>query len=565
MVQTALAQNRIALLIGNSNYLNETKLTNPVNDAELLAKTFKDLKFDQVIVLKNASRVQLNTSLAQFKRLSKDADVALIYYSGHGMMNSAKQNYVLPTDMPKLSNNANLDLDIELDNNAVAADKMVDVLFGSKIKLLILDACRDGPTAKYKSASKGLARMNQADTKGMLIAYATEEGKVAEDGNGKNSTYAASLAKNFSKTDLSILVALDNVAQEVEVATNNKQSPTRAGNLRVDTFLVANTKPQFTQANLVASTNTALHNPNNTNELKPNNTLNPISLATTLSSSLNLALATTSNHLTENISQDAIDLIPQNLMKTDALWRNESFYLKDIELEKLEKKSDLCHPKATFLLVNNNKLNEATNAKIENYFQNIKCVVEKTNHPLLMHTLAYFYLHGIGTNNDDKLAFDWFSRASELGNTNSMVELSNFYKDGRVVDVDTIKAYDLSKEAADLSSPIGMTQLAYFYAYGIVVPKDTRKAFDLTKAATLLHEAQAMYQLGLFYRKGIGTFRNEREAFSWIYKAAEMGSSDAMVELVEMYQRGIGVASDLQMAMYWSEHWFKVSKKIVKN
>lgn len=557
MVQTALAQNRIALVIGNSNYLNETKLNNPVNDADLLAKTFKDLKFDQVIVLKNASRVLLNTSLAQFKRLSKEADVALIYYSGHGMMNSVKQNYVLPTDMPKLSNNANLDLDIELDNNAVAADKMVDALFGSKIKLLILDACRDGPTAKYKSANKGLARMNQADTKAMLIAYATEEGKVAEDGNGKNSTYALSLAKNFSKKELSILVALDNVAQEVEVVTNNKQSPTRAGNLRVDTFLVVNTTPSLSQAISVGSTSAAL--------LNTNNPLKPFSSATSLFSSVNLAPGATANHLTENISQDVIDLIPENLMKTDALWRNESLYLKDLQILELEKKSDLCNPKATFLLVNNNRLNEATNTKIENYVQNIKCVVEKTNHPLLMNTLAYFYLHGIGTNNDEKLAFDLYSKSSELGNTNSMVELSNFYRDGRVVDVDTIKAYDLSKEAADLSSPIGMTQLAYFYAYGIVVPKDTRKAFELTKSATLLNNAQAMHQLGVFYRKGIGTLKNEHEAFSWIYKAAEMGSSDAMVELVEMYQKGIGVASDLDMAMYWSDHWFKVSKKIIKN
>ena len=101
MLPIAHAQNRVALLIGNSNYLNESKLNNPVNDADLLAKTIKDLNFDQVIVLKNANRVQLNTALAQFKRLTLGADVALIYYSGHGMMSSNRQNYVLPTYMQK--------------------------------------------------------------------------------------------------------------------------------------------------------------------------------------------------------------------------------------------------------------------------------------------------------------------------------------------------------------------------------------------------------------------------------------------------------------------------------
>ncbi len=563
----ALAQNRVALLIGNSNYLNESKLNNPVNDADLLAKTFKDLNFDQVIVLKNASRVQLNTSLAQFKRISKDADLALIYYSGHGMMNSAKQNYVLPTDMPKLSGNANLDLDLELDNNAVAADKMVDALFGSKIKLLILDACRDGPTAKYKSASKGLARMSQADTKGMLIAYATEEGKVAEDGSGKNSTYAASLAKNFSKKELPILIALDNVAQEVETATLNKQSPTRSGNLRVDTFLVAHPSTQFQLAHILASTNTTMQKPNSGNEIKPNisstNSLTPVlvpDLPSNHSDSIELALAVLPNDSFEITPQDVIDLQPENLMTTDTLWRNESLYIKDSEIDELEKQSDLCNAKATFLLVNNYQLNESTNPKIENYFKNIKCVLAKSNHPLLMHSLAYFYMHGLGTTKDEKLAFEWYSRAKELGNTNSLTELANFYKNGRVVDVDIVKAYDLSKEAADLINPIGMTQLAHFYANGIVVQKDLKKAFELVKNAAVLHNPQAMHQLGVYYRKGLGTFKNDKEAFSWINKSAEMGNSDAMIELVEMYQRGIGVAIDLKQSEYWWEKSNKFSK-----
>lgn len=235
--QNVQAATRVALLIGNANYQNETKLANPVNDAVLLAKTFKDLNFDHVIVVKNANRIQLNTALAQFKKLTKEADVAVIYYSGHGMMNSSKQNFVLPTDMPKLASNANADLDLELENNAISAEKIVDVLFGSKIKVLILDACREGPTAKFKSPNKGLSRMSQAETKGMLIAYATEEGKVAEDGAGKNSTYASSLAKYFAQKNLSILVALDNVAKDVEMATKSQQIPTRYGNLRVDAFL----------------------------------------------------------------------------------------------------------------------------------------------------------------------------------------------------------------------------------------------------------------------------------------------------------------------------------------
>lgn len=365
---SVIAANRVALLIGNSNYQHATSLANPVNDAQLLAKTFKDLNFDQVIVLKNANRVQLNTALAQFKRLTLGADVALVYYSGHGMMSSNRQNYVLPTDMPKVANNANADLDLELENNAVSADKMVDVLAGSKIKVLILDACRDGPVAKFKSASKGLARMNQAEGKGMLIAYATEEGKVAEDGVGKNSTYASSLAKYFAQKDLSILAALDNVAKDVETATQFKQSPTRYGNLRVDAYL-----------NFEKITDTALSNPAPAQTQSPN--IKPPRVSSNQNANINFQAQAEMWERIKNSQNKAdyeafliqfpkgsfvelaqikiseiVELEPGNLMKTDLLWRHESLAITDLEQSILEKKSDQCDAKATFLLVENPRI-----------------------------------------------------------------------------------------------------------------------------------------------------------------------------------------------------------------
>lgn len=579
----AQAANRVALLIGNSNYQHETSLANPVNDAQLLAKTFQDLNFDQVIVLKNANRVQLNTALAQFKRLTLGADVALIYYSGHGMMSSNRQNYVLPTDMPKVANNANADLDLELENNGVSADKMVDVLAGSKIKVLILDACRDGPAAKFKSASKGLARMNQAETKGMLIAYATEEGKVAEDGAGKNSTYATSLAKYFAQKDMSILVALDNVAKDVETATQLKQSPTRYGNLRVDAYLnfekiMATSVPVSTPSTslVTAPAPVALSNP--TPASRQNANIKPPRVSSNQNANTNFQAQAemwerikNSQHkedfetfirqhpnssfikLAQIKIQELVDIEPANLMKTDLLWRHESLAITDLKQSILEKKSDQCDAKATFLLVENPRLAIPKNPNRERYFKNTKCVVENTQHPLLMHSLANFYLNGVVTNKDEKLAFEWFSKAIDLGNINSLNSLGDLYLSGIGVEEDVLKAYNAYYKAAEFGNPAGINSMANLYSKGFIVKKNLTKAFDMYKDAASLNYGPAMYNLGTYYLDGIGIEKNPKEAFYWMNKAAEINISDAMVELVEMYQNGIGVEKNTELAAKWRE------------
>ena len=278
------------------------------------------------------------------------------------------------------------------------------------------------------------------------------------------------------------------------------------------------------------------------------------------SSPIQLAFAVTPNDSPEIFPWNTIDLQPENLMKTEFLWRNESLHLKDFEIEELERQSDLCDAKASFLLANNPILNDEKNPKIETYFKNIKCVVDKTQHPILMHTLAHFYMNGLGTSKDEKLAFDWFSKATELGNFNSMSVLADFYQTGKVVEINTTLA-KLFKEASDMSRPEGMTRLSHYYENGIIVKKNTSQALLLLKRAAVLNEAKAMWKLGVFFLNAIGIPKDENEAFSWISQAAERGNLDAMTELVGMYQKGIGVNKDSQM----SDYWFQMSNKFSKN
>ncbi len=232
------AQQRVALVIGNANYQHESLLRNPVNDARLIERTLKqELGFNQVFSVTNGTRVQLIRELARFRSAAQGAHTALIYYSGHGMINGKRQNFVLPVDMPKIASDASADADAELKSFALSEDDLIEAVEGaSDIQLVVLDACRDNGFRTGRSGTKGLSR--RADqSRNRLIAYATEEGRVAEDGSGSNSTYAASLARNLVRKELPVLAMFDAVARDVEARTRNKQSPTRTGNLRVDVYL----------------------------------------------------------------------------------------------------------------------------------------------------------------------------------------------------------------------------------------------------------------------------------------------------------------------------------------
>jgi len=235
-----LAAQRVALVIGNAAYQHETTLKNPLRDAELIARTLKDdLRFDVVQRVNNGKRVDLVREIAKFRAAAAGAEVAVVYYSGHGMMNSRRQNFLLPVDMPNSSADASADGDVELDANAVSEDALIAAIDGAGVQVVVLDACRTNAIVRRgdKNADKGLSRRADQSRK-RLIVYATEEGRVAEDGAGANSTFADSLARNLKQTSWPVMKVMTEVANEVERGTKGKQSPTWSGNLRVDIYLV---------------------------------------------------------------------------------------------------------------------------------------------------------------------------------------------------------------------------------------------------------------------------------------------------------------------------------------
>jgi hypothetical protein len=234
LTQTAAAaERRVALLIGNATYQHEKRLSNPVNDAELLGGVLKDtLKFDDVRIERNLNVHAMDKVVEDFAQRAKGADSVVFYYSGHGIKSPDRRSFLLPIDARTGTGDAPA-----LDRQAVSAEAIRDKLkaAGARVTLLILDACRDGPGGG-KSGNKGLARIG-GNSSGLLVAYATEEDQVAQDGKGRNSPYAEALAQALKRTDLPILEQLDWVADEVH-RKEPSQQPTRDGNLRAKAYLV---------------------------------------------------------------------------------------------------------------------------------------------------------------------------------------------------------------------------------------------------------------------------------------------------------------------------------------
>ena len=137
----ALADKRVALVIGNSAYQKVAKLPNPSNDAASVAAMFKSAGFDFVETKLNVTASELRRTLREFGAKSRDADVAVIFYAGHGIELSGN-NYLIPVD-------AALETDADVLDETVALDRILFAVEPARqLRLIILDACRDNPFAR---------------------------------------------------------------------------------------------------------------------------------------------------------------------------------------------------------------------------------------------------------------------------------------------------------------------------------------------------------------------------------------------------------------------------------
>jgi uncharacterized caspase-like protein len=193
----AWAEKRVALVIGNAAYVHASVLTNPVNDAQDISAVLRRLGF-QVIEGKDLNKSAMTRQIRRFSGAIADADVALFFYSGHGLQVNGI-NYIAPIDA-KLASEADLDFDmVPLSLVLRQMGRM------ERTNLVFLDACRNNPMLKDLARSmgvtrganltRGLARVSAGV--GTMIAYATSPDQVAYDGTGRNSPFTTAVLKHI--------------------------------------------------------------------------------------------------------------------------------------------------------------------------------------------------------------------------------------------------------------------------------------------------------------------------------------------------------------------------------
>ncbi|WP_024336954.1 caspase family protein [Bradyrhizobium japonicum] len=226
----ALAGKRVALVLANSAYQHAPSLANPVNDGSVMARTLKEAGFDVVDSRHDLSAQDTRRVLRDFADATRDADIAVVYYAGHGIEVEGS-NYLIPVD-------AKLERDTDVYDEALSLDRvLVAVEPAKQLRLVILDACRDNPFGKRMKrtiASRGFGRglaQVEPTSPNTLIAYSAKAGFTAQDGDGVNSPFTVALSKHLTTPGLDVRRAFGFVRDEVLRSTGNKQEPFVYGSL----------------------------------------------------------------------------------------------------------------------------------------------------------------------------------------------------------------------------------------------------------------------------------------------------------------------------------------------
>src|SRR6266849_6051396 len=222
-IDLSYADTRVALVIGNGAYQNAPRLPNPRNDATDVAAALRRSGFDTILST-DLDKPGMDEATIRFARAARTADVAMFYYSGHALQFGGV-NYLVPIDA-KLTDETDLRRMTRVD------DVVADLAQAKNLRILVLDSCRDNPLADQLRRSigttraiplqRGLAKIDSPE--GMIVAYATQAGRTAEDGGGRNSPYTAAFLKHIDEKE-EIGSIFRRVSADVYETTKHEQLP----------------------------------------------------------------------------------------------------------------------------------------------------------------------------------------------------------------------------------------------------------------------------------------------------------------------------------------------------
>jgi formylglycine-generating enzyme required for sulfatase activity len=214
------APRRVALVIANSTYAAAGSLANPASDARLVSTALRNAGFQTINMKTNLSAAAFRDALRSFRTQAAGAQVALVYYAGHGI-EANNRNWLIPID-------AQLTSELDLVDEAIDLDRVMADVSGADLRVVILDACRNNPFGRsWRSNTRAYSRgLGNVEADDVLVIFAAAPGQVASDGSGQaNSPFATALARRLVQPGLPVQVLGNVVRDDVLRATQNQQRP----------------------------------------------------------------------------------------------------------------------------------------------------------------------------------------------------------------------------------------------------------------------------------------------------------------------------------------------------
>ena len=493
------AEKRKAIVIGMSDYGAGNSLDNTLNDADDMAAVLTRLGFE-VLLIKNNDLRNLNANLTNWYNSIRSNDMAVFYFAGHGL-EVGGQNYLLPVD-------AVINSETDVQYNTVNVNQVLDNMEekGVRMKLLILDACRENPftrgwTRTRGSNAQGLAQMTAPE--GTFIAFAASPGATAQDGrtyNLRNGVFTHYLLQEIIKAGVTIDEVFSKVAGGVSSRTNRQQIPFRNSSLTDVFYFIPRkeTPPPSNPAPSPSYNNPPPSNPTLSNNNPPPS--NPTPSSNNPPPSNPTPPPSYNNSPPSNPTPSSYNPPPSSPTPS-----------RNAAVAEIVRQADEHYDNKRFNEVVPLYMQAAEQGDAWSQFRLGKC-----------------YWWGNGVIKDYKQAVEWYKKAAEQGNVTAQ------------------------------------TELGLIYYIGINMRKDYKQGIIWLRKAAEQGNAESQYYLGNSYYNGNGVKKNYKQAVEWYRKAAEQGHEQGQGSLGLCYEWGWGVTMDKDQAVYWYKKAADQGEKFAK-
>ena len=577
---SALAAKRMALVIGNDAYAQVTKLKKAVNDARAVGKALEAIGF-KVMRAENLSRREMNRQIQLFASGLDTGDEALFFFAGHGVEINGR-NYLLPIDIPEATPGQEGFVTTE----AIAVDQVLGRIQerGTRISILVLDACRDNPFPKTGTrslgGSRGLARMLAPE--GTFIMYSAGVGQTALDRIGDddphaNSVFTRSFVPLLRKPGLSLTAVARQVRRDVQKLArtiSHDQRPAYYDEITGDFFFAGQGGGG---AGAGAGVAAGLMSPT---PIDPAAQAWQLISGTSTASELEIFIKRFPDGFYADLARArlaklkekkvALTVPPKPKTPTD-LGKAPAHDCDRLAASPGDPKR-LADPvpfgqiRAETAIAACRRAVEAYPATARFALQLGRALHRGTYHDeayrwyrkaadkgvaTAMNSVGYMYDHGLGIAKDSDEAVRWFRKAADSGDPWAMTNLGSKYSLGNGVGKDQRESVRWFRKAAAKGHGPAMTSLGVAYFHGNGVEKDQAEANRWYRKAAEKGNPSAMLNLGVNHEYGQGVRKDAGEAVRWYRKAAVKGDASAMNNLGVMYQHGKGTAKDHWEAARW--------------